>query len=148
MKNKILPPAYFLVFLLLSIGLHFVFPVRKIIPAPYNYLGLILIIFGTILNIWADALFKKSKTTIKPHEIPTSFEMSGPFRISRHPIYLGMAAILLGLSIVLGSLITSVFPVLFVILMEIMFIPIEEMNLERVFGKRYLGYKKKIRRWI
>ena len=100
------------------------------------------------MNIWSDQLFKKSKTTVKPHEIPTILELSGPFRISRHPMYLGMVAILLGIAILLGSLVTSIFPIFFIILMEILFIPTEERNLKKIFGKEYLDYKKKVRRWI
>ncbi len=38
--------------------------------------------------------------------------ISGPFSISRHPMYLGMMAILLGVAIIHGTLITIVFPVL------------------------------------
>ena len=148
MKSGILPPTYFIISLLLSVGLHFVFPVKKVIYPPYTYLGIVFIIFGIVLNIWSDSLFKKKKTTVKPYENPAEIETSGPFRISRHPMYLGMVAILLGVAIVLGSLITFVFPVLFVILMEIMFIPLEEKNIEKVFGKKYLEYKKKVRRWI
>lgn len=148
MKNKILPPRYFIIFLLLSIGLHFIFPIKKIIFPPYTYLGWLLIMFGIILNIWSDLLFKRKKTTVKPHKTPSSLETSGPFRISRHPMYLGMAAILLGTTILHGTLITFLFPIIFVILMEIKFIPIEEKNLEKVFGKKYLDYKREVRRWI
>ena len=148
MKSKIEPPTYFIILLVFSIGLHFIFPIKKIIYVPWTYFGVILIIFGIVLNIWADALFKKSKTTVKPHEKPTSFEISGPFRISRHPMYLGMAAVLLGVAILHGTLITFLFPIIFVILMEIKFIPIEEKNLEKAFGKKYLDYKKRVRRWI
>ena len=148
MKNKILPPRYFIIFLLLTIGLHFILPIKKIIYIPYTYLGIILIIFGIVLNIWADALFKKIKTTVNPHEKPTSLETSGPFRISRHPMYLGMVAVLLGTAVFLGSLITFLFPIIFIILMEILFMPIEEKNLEKAFGTKYLDYKKKVRRWI
>ena len=148
MKSKILPPTYFIVLLLLSIGLHFVFPIKKIIFPPYTYLGILLIIFGIVINIWADALFKKSKTTVKPHEKPISLETSGPFHISRHPMYLGMAAILLGVSVMLGSLIPFLFLIIFIIIMETKFILIEEKNLEKTFGKKYLDYKKKVRRWI
>lgn len=148
MQSKIMPTTYLLVLLLLSIGLHFAFPVKKIIHSPYTYLGIIFIISGAILNIWADSMFKKSKTTVKPHETPTSLEVSGPFRISRHPMYLGGSAILLGVAIILGSIITFVFPILFVILMEIIFISFEEKNLEKVFGEKYFDYKKKVRRWI
>jgi protein-S-isoprenylcysteine O-methyltransferase Ste14 len=147
-KSRAQPPRYFVVLLLLSLVLHFIFPVWKIIYPPYTYSGFVLIALGAALNIWSDWLFKKRKTTVKPHETPASLEVSGPFRIIRHPMYLGMMAVLLGVAILHGTLITFVFPVAFVILMERMFIPLEEKNLERAFGNRYLEYKKRVRRWI
>ena len=128
--------------------MHFIIPIKKIICPPYTYFGGFLILFGVVLNIWADSLFKKRKTTLKPHKIPTFLETSGPFKISRHPMYLGMAAILFGVTIIYGTLITFLFPIAFIILIEIKFIPIEEKNMEKAFGKRYLDYKKKVRRWI
>ncbi len=97
---------------------------------------------------WADFLLKKKKTTVKPYEKPTQLIISGPFSISRNPQYLGFAAILLGIAINHGTLITFIFPIAFVILMELMFIPFEEKNLKRIFGKKYFNYKKKVRRWI
>ena len=148
LKNKFLPPTYFFILLFLSIGLHFIFPIKKLIFPPYTYLGFVFIAFGVILNIWADFLLKKMKTTVKPYENPTQLIISGPFRISRNPQYIGFAAILLGISINLGTLITFISPIGFVILMELMFIPFEEENLKKVFGKKYLNYKKKVRRWI
>ncbi len=143
-----MPPTYFIALLILSILFHFIFPVKKIIYAPYTYLGYIPIIFGAVLNIWSDSLFKKSKTTVKPYGSPTKMEISGPFRISRHPMYLGMAAVLLGVAIIHGTLITFLFPIIFIILMEVIFIRVEEKSMEKEFGKKYLDYKKKARRWI
>jgi protein-S-isoprenylcysteine O-methyltransferase Ste14 len=148
MKSKIQPPGYFAVSLLLSVGLHFVLPVIRVVVSPYRYLGIVLIGFGVVLNLWTDSLFKRHKTTVKPYENPAHLEVVGPFRISRHPMYLGMVAILLGIAIALGSLVTFVLPIVFVILMETMFIPFEEKNLEEVFGREYLDYKKNVRRWI
>ena len=127
--------------------MYFLIP-KKIIPSSYTHAGTILIIFGITINIWADAIFKKKQTTVKPHETPTSLETTGPFRISRHPMYMGMAAILLGASIILGSAITFIFPVIFIILIEIIFIPLEEKNLDKQFNTKYIAYKKKVRRWI
>ncbi|VVB93418.1 Phospholipid methyltransferase [uncultured archaeon] len=148
MDQKIMPPTYFIILFLLAIVSHFVFPVKGIVHAPYTYSGIILIIFGLIMPVWADSLFKKSGTTIKPNEIPTSLVTTGPYRITRQPIYSGMTAILLGEAIFLGSLITFIFPVIFAILMDVIFIPVEEKNLEIAFGEKYLDYKKKVRRWI
>ena len=148
MNKKIMPPTYFIILLLLSLGLHFVFPVMRLVSLPYNYLGILIIIFGIILNLWTDSLFKKKQTSVKPHEMPSSFISSGPFKISRHPMYLGMALILLGVAVFLGSLITFIFPIMFIVIMEKLFIPIEEKNLEKKFGKKYIAYKKRVRKWI
>ncbi len=156
MKKRIMPPTYFWILLLLSIGVHFglifLFDLKKIIPSQYTIIeiifGIILIILGIVFNIWADFLFKKERTTVKPHEKPSKLIVSGPFRFSRHPMYLGMAMILFGLAFLLGSLIVFIFPIIFMILMELLFISIEEKNLEKIFINKYIDYKKQVRRWI
>lgn len=71
-----------------------------------------------------------------------------PFSISRHPMYLGMASILLGITFILGTVVSFVFPVLFVVAMELLFIPHEEEDLERIFGERYREYWGRVRRWV
>jgi protein-S-isoprenylcysteine O-methyltransferase Ste14 len=148
MKGEIQPPTYFAALLFLSAASHFIYPVRQVVEPPYVYLGLPLIVFGAALNLWADSLFKKGKTTVKPQEMPSKLVVSGPFRISRHPMYLGMAAILLGEAVFLGSLTTFAFPLTFAILMEALFISTEDVNLEKAFGKEYRDYKSRVRRWI
>jgi len=145
---KKLPPTYFLIFFLLSIGLHFIFPIRKIIFPPYAYLGFIFIIFGSVINIWADSLLKKNKTTVKPFEKPSYLVTKGPFSMSRHPIYLGFIFILFGLSILLGSITAFLLPFILVIIFERKFIIYEEKNLEEEFEKEYFDYKKRVRKWL
>ena len=56
--------------------------------------------------------------------------------------------LLLGVAVLLGSLITFVFPLGLAIVMGVVYIPIEERNLERLFGEEYLIYKGKVRRWL
>jgi len=146
--KKIMPPTYFMALLALSVLLHFFFPLMKFSYSPYNYIGALLIILGIFLNFKADSIFKKSKTTVKPHLMPNSFEVSGPFRISRHPMYLGMFLILFGAALIIGSLTAFIFSFVFIALMELLFISEEERNMEKAFGKKYLEYKKRVRRWI
>lgn len=148
MKKKIMPPTFFIILLLLSIVFHFVFPIFKFIFFPYIYLGIVLIIFGIIINLWTDSLFKKKQTRVKPHEIPNFFIANGPFKLSRNPMYLGMLSILLGTAIFLGSLSPFIFSIIFIIIMEKSFIPMEEKNLEKKFSNKYTDYKKRVRRWI
>jgi len=147
-KKQITPPTYFMILLVLSIVLHFIYPINKIIFFPYNHLGWILIVFGVTLNLWADGIFKKIRTTIKPNEMPSKFVDYGPFKISRHPVYLGMLMILLGVFVICGSIITLITPIIFIIIIEFLFIPLEEKNMIKKFGKKYLNYKRKVRKWI
>ncbi len=147
-KKMIMPPTYFIILFVLSIALNFIFPIKEIVYAPFTFLGIIAIGFGIVMNLWSVSLFKKRNTTVIPHGTPTSLTTSGPFRITRNPIYLGMTAILLGIAIFLGSLVTFVFPIIFVVIIHTRFIPMEEKNLERIFGKKYKDYKRKVRRWI
>jgi len=147
--KRIMPPTYLWIFLLLAIVLHFVFPIKMLVSSWHKYyIGALIFLFGLVVNIWVDQVFKKKGTTIRPDEIPTHFEISGAFKFSRHPIYLGMVLVLLGVAVMLGSLVAVIFPVIFFILMETIFIPIEEKNMEKAFGSKYLEYKKKVRRWL
>ena len=146
--KRLMPTNYFLILLLLLIGFHFFLPIINFNYHPYNYLGITLIVFGCAVNLWTDALIKKNNTTVKPHLMPSTLITSGPFGFSRHPMYLGMLSILLGSSVLAGSLIAFIFPLLYIILMEILFIPMEEENLEKAFSNVYLEYKRKVRRWI
>jgi protein-S-isoprenylcysteine O-methyltransferase Ste14 len=123
-------------------------PLKKTITAPSNYSGIIFIIFGIAINLWADAIFKKQNTAVKPDEKPSQLIESGPFRISRHPMYLGMIVILLGIAILMGSLSAFIFPIIFFLIMQLKYIPQEEKIMENEFGKAYLDYKKKVRKWI
>jgi len=139
---------YFLILFVLSVLLNFVFPVPVFLSPPSTYSGFLIIGFGFVLALWSRSLFLKNATTLQPSEEPTSLVTSGPFRLSRNPIYLGMASILLGVAVLLGSLVTLAFPVIFVTLIEFFIIPREEQNLENLFGEPYREYKKSVRRWI
>jgi protein-S-isoprenylcysteine O-methyltransferase Ste14 len=101
-------------------------PVTIVVKYPFNYIGFLFFVIGGILNIWTDQLFKKNKTTVKPNEKPSTFIQTGPFKISRNPMYLGMALILLGAGFILGSITSFVGAPLFIAAMEMFFIPKEE----------------------
>jgi len=139
---------YFIILLVLLLLLNFLFPVAAFLSPPFTYSGFLIIGFGFVLAFWSRSLFLKNATTLQPSEEPTSLVTSGPFRLSRNPIYLGMASILLGVSVVLGTPVALVFPVIFVTLIELFIIPAEQRTLEKIFGESYREYKKSVRRWI
>jgi protein-S-isoprenylcysteine O-methyltransferase Ste14 len=53
-----------------------------------------------------------------------------------------------GLAILLGSLVSFVFPAIFFLLLHFLFIPDEEAQLKNTFGEEYLDYMKRVRKWI
>ena len=114
-KQSLQPPGYLLIYLILAINLHLLFPIKNIIGT-YRILGVGFIVFGLLINLWADNLFKKEKTTVKPNEPPSKLITEGPFCFSRHPMYLGMVIILFGVFILLGSMVTIIFPIIFITL--------------------------------
>jgi protein-S-isoprenylcysteine O-methyltransferase Ste14 len=146
--KKIFPPNHFLIYLIIAVLFHFVLPIEQIIVFPINLIGSLLIIVGVFLNLYADKIFKNLKTTVKPDQKPTALIDYGPFRISRNPMYLGMALILIGAGIILGSITSFVGSAFFVFAMEVYFIPDEEKSLKDAFGENFEKYKNKVRRWI
>ena len=148
MKGRRLPPKFLNLFLVLAIGLHLVLPIRRFLYAPYTYLGLVVIFFGVALNVWSVSWLKRQRTTIDFFETPNQLVLNGPFRISRNPIYLSGVVTYLGVAILFGSLITFVFPLALWVLLNGLYIPAEEELLEKIFGERYLEYKRRVRRWI
>ena len=145
-EHGIMPPTYFFLALIASIALHLIYPTGRVFVFPY--IGLALTLLGVVLNLWTDRLFKEGGTTVKPFEDPSLLITSGPFSISRHPMYLGMASILLGIAFILGTFVSFVFPMLFIVAMELLFIPHEEEDLERIFGEKYREYRRRVRRWV
>ena len=146
--KKVLPPGYLLVSIVSMAALHFLFPVKKVIAFPLNFLGAIPLAIGIVLNIIADRALKKYKTTVKPFEKSTILVTNGAFRVSRHPMYLGFVLILTGIAIFMGSLTPYLVIVVFAVLMDAVFIRTEEAMLEETFGGAWLNYKRRVRRWI
>ncbi len=148
MKKSIDIANYFLLLIILNIFLHYLIPIKHIIMFPYTLTGILLFFIGWIPNIWEGVYFRKINTSIPSREMPKKLATTGFFRISRNPVYLGMVVSLFGEAIFLGSLVTFIIPILFFILINIMNIPIEERNLEKRFGKEYLNYSKRVRKWV
>jgi protein-S-isoprenylcysteine O-methyltransferase Ste14 len=140
--------GYFLLLLLFSILSHFIYPGRILLAPPLTFTGFLLIGAGLLLAIRVRALFLQNRTTLSPYESPAVLITNGPFRFSRNPAYLAMALILFGSAVLMGTLVPFVFPILFIVIIELLFIPGEEQRLEAIFGEEYREYRRRVRRWI
>ena len=147
-RKGILPPTYFFALLLIAIGFHLAYPALRIIHWPYNLIGLVPLSIGAWITIWADRMFKRRGTTVKPHLDPSELITTGPYRFSRHPMYLGMVLISTGIVIIFGSITPFLTPVVLTIVFQVEFIPLEEKTMERLFGQQYCSYRQQVRPWL
>ena len=134
--------------IIIMLALHFFFPTKRIIPSPYNYLGVLIILLGLLMNIWASNAFKTIRTTITPFEQSSYLLTNGLYRLSRHPMYLGMVISLIGFLVLLRTIMPVLVIPVFIWVMSKKFIDIEEQALEETFRDAYREYKKRVRRWI
>jgi protein-S-isoprenylcysteine O-methyltransferase Ste14 len=144
---KVIKPPYIFFILVVVFGfLHFYYPIKQLIYFPYTLFGILILILGLCIDIWAIASFKWQGTPIY-FTRPRMLIDRGPYKYSRNPMYIGVIGILLGVSILLGSLISFLAPILFFIYVKIFIIPWEEKMLRENFGKYYGEYRGKVREW-
>ena len=143
-----IPPVYFAVALAAMALLHFAVPVLPLVMKPYRYAGLAVMALSLAFAGWAAYLFWRARTGIVPFSPATVLVTRGPYRVTRNPMYLGMAGTLLGAAIFMGSLTPFVVIPAFMALIADRFIGPEEAMLERSFGAAYLEYKTRVRRWL
>ena len=148
MAKKLGKTLQLLLVLAIIFGSHYFIPIQTIIEPPYTYFGMLLILVGVGLDVWAATFFKKAETSFKLRGKNTSLVTDGPFGFSRNPIYLGILAVLLGMAITFGTLISFLYTVLFFISFQCIIIPMEEKRMEGIFGEKYLDYKRNTRRWL
>ena len=146
--QKILPPVYLIICLILMLLLHYFFPVMKVIPDHYANAGLPIVLLGLFATGLGATTFKKAETPVKPFEPSTTLVMHGIFRYTRNPMYLGLILILLGMGVFMGTLSPFFIIPVFVIIIQEGYIKHEEAFLENIFGEAYREYKSRVRRWL
>ncbi len=117
-------------------------------PGPLVWPGTALAVAGAGLMVWAAVQFPRSRTTIVPHETPRALITTGPYRLSRNPIYLADAMVLAGLILRWGAWPSLILVPLFVAVITRRFIEPEEARLRAGFGPAWQDWAGRVRRWI
>jgi protein-S-isoprenylcysteine O-methyltransferase Ste14 len=146
--RKVYPPTYLLLAIVLVLALHLLLPVCKIVPVPWNIIGVVPLACGIALNLVADKAFRQVQTTVKPFEESTALVTTGVFRITRNPMYLGYVLILIGVALIVRSVTPYAVIIVFAILMDRVFIRVEERMMKKEFGQVWLDYAGSVRRWL
>lgn len=91
---------------------------------------------------------RRAKTTLRPDKAATHLVTSGPFSISRNPIYLGNTLLMFSIGFIVGNAWFLLMGLIASVATNKLAVEPEERHLEASFGKAYRDYKKKVRRWI
>ena len=112
--------------------------------------SIVIISFGFFIAFASSRLFRKQGTTINPMNPETASVLvtKGMFRMTRNPMYLGMALVIIGTSVWLGSYFGGVIVASFVAYIHFFQILPEEQALQKSFGEDYEHYCGKVRRWF
>ena len=88
------------------------------------------------------------RTTIVPHHRVASLVTTGAYRLSRNPMYTGLAVVYLGVALLIGSWWPlALWPVVLLAVYRLVIRP-EERYLEQRFGSIYADYRARVRRWL
>jgi protein-S-isoprenylcysteine O-methyltransferase Ste14 len=112
-------------------------------------LGIVLILAGFGLAVSAATLFRREGTEINPTSASNSkLVISGPYRFTRNPMYLGLVLVTSGIAFWVGAWPMFLAPIAILITVNWAHIPFEEAKMRRQFGEAFDAYTLQVRRWI
>ena len=145
------PPALSVAAPLLAVALEWAVPLG-LLPAAGS--GVILlpglgVLAGAGVLAWTGVrAFQAAETNVDPRQPALALVHSGPYRVTRNPMYLGMVLVQLGLALTF-SLDWALFGagVVWTLLHACVVLP-EEAYLTDRFGDAYRAYLASTRRWL
>jgi len=143
------PPIAWVVAVLVGLALDWLMPL-PFVPAALRppWLGAMVFALALALFGWAIATVTRAGSNVPTNRPTTTIVDTGPYRLTRNPIYLGMVLGLIGLAIAFNSLWLLLTLVPFALVIRFGVIAREEAYLERKFGDIYRGYCARVRRWL
>jgi protein-S-isoprenylcysteine O-methyltransferase Ste14 len=149
LEHRIPPPV---VAILLAAGMWLLDGLPPVLPFAQERetAAIAIVLVGIAFDFAGVVNFLHSRTTInplRPHKAAV-LVTRGIYRITRNPMYVGLALLLAAWAVFCGSLWGFLGPVLFVLYMNRFQIGPEERVLRGIFGEAYDAYAARVRRWL
>lgn len=109
-----------------------------------------LVLLGVLICLSGVVSFRRAKTTVNPTKpgSTSSLVVSGIYKYTRNPMYVGFALVLLGWAAFLSNLAALALVPVFVVYVNRFQIQPEERVLSALFPQEYPAYRAKVRRWV
>lgn len=132
----------------IGLGFDAVLKIQQFHSLIFTLLALFLFVIGFVLRVWATYLFYIHNMKVIALKAQSSLITTGPYRISRNPLYLGgNVFIFFGAAFLFGSPSAIVITIIGIFATHMMILR-EEKQLEKKFGVEWLRYRGQVRRWI
>ena len=142
------PPLVYLAAIVIGLVLGFAWPLA-FLPRGFGIpVGSVLVVIAVMLFFHSTAKFRAAGTPVPGNRPTTAIVRTDSYRYSRNPIYVAFTLLQLGLAAWTNDLWLIATLTVAIAVMSTVVIPREEKYLERKFGREYLDYKAKVRRWI
>lgn len=144
------PTAFFLIILPISTVCYDVAPMHLLngVPLLRTIASGIMIAAGLSLAIWAIATLKGHHTALGSMKKTSRLVTSGPFGLTRNPIYLGYTVAALGAALAANNLWTACLAVCAAVVTHLWVIRREEQFLQARFGYEFERYRQRTRPWL
>lgn len=115
----------------------------------HQYLGSIAFVIGLVIMLTCIISFAvKGRGTLSPADPTKKLVISGLYRFSRNPMYIGVTMVLVGEAMFFQSANLWIYSLVVFIAFNVFIWTHEEPRLRRDFGEEYEKYCRKVRRWI
>jgi len=142
------PPLLYIVPFLAAWLLHALVPLPLLPAGIALVLTFPLLALGIILCVWSIGLFRHFKTSLVPVRPTAALVLSGPYQLTRNPMYVGLLCLYLGAALWQNNGWALILAPLVAWIVQRIVIEKEERYLEHKFGAAYLQYKARVRRWL
>ena len=139
--------AVFFLAVVLGVVMDMIVPLDVFNSPIYQYIGLLMIIFGSALIYWAQRITSSSKSTISIKR-DMSFFFRGPYKYTRNPTNFALTIIVLGFGLIINSLFSIIFILITYFISKIIFIKKQDHILNERYGSIFSDYKKKVKDWL
>lgn len=109
--------------------------------------GLVVLLCGAVLAAWSRRTLE-AESNIHPALPAIALVVTGPFRLSRNPMYVARTLLYVGLALLANALWVLCVLVPLLVVVHYGVIRREERYLEVKFGDAYRRYRAGVRRWI
>lgn len=138
--HKVLAHSYsmYFVFFLVGVTLDLIFRSQVFTGSAIISVGIVLLIFGSLLILWAQ----QTSRNLKKENITKETFCRGPYCYTRSPTHWGLFFLILGFGIITNAVFVILSVLVAFLITRFVFLDKQEKILAEKYGTHYLEYKK------